>query len=377
MKEPVATTAGVEQAAADDDGAPLGSRVESGSSRPPPSRLRSLAITGLKLGLTVALFAYLFSRPGFDIRNLTGAILSPWFLLVLFLGFVGISMSGLRWQILLRGEGIQIGLGTVLRLTWIGHFWNMVIPGAVSGDAVKMYYVGRAAPALREEAWTTVFVDRVIGLVALVSVSTVAAFASVGFIWERAQLRALFLSMLGVLLLSLLVALCLALGVGREWRIVQALRRRLPMADSLTRAYHSAHRLGRRPHGLLASYGISIAAHALAVVNAYLLGRAAGEDLLGFVQYCVVVPITLFTNAVPLTPGGLGVGENVLGKLFEWTGGAFLKGVEVMLLYRVSFYILASIGAVLYVFGRKPGDEVAPEAQPVVAGAEGGAANSG
>ena len=57
----------------------------------------------------------------------------------------------------------------------------------------------------------------------------------------------------------------------------------------------------------------------------------------------------LFTNAIPLTPGGIGVGEGVLGQLFAWAGGTHAEGVSLMLLYRVLFYACAMVGAVVYV----------------------------
>jgi len=43
-----------------------------------------------------------------------------------------------RWNLLLRAQGIYLPIVTVLRLSIIGVFFNLTLPGAVSGDIVKM-----------------------------------------------------------------------------------------------------------------------------------------------------------------------------------------------------------------------------------------------
>jgi uncharacterized protein (TIRG00374 family) len=320
------------------------------------ARARRWVVTALKLGLAVALLGWLLAKGHLDPERIGRALKDPKLIaLALVLGTFNISTSAVRWLLLLRSEGIDCSLRLSLRLTWIGHFWNMVIPGAVSGDAVKMYYIGRFAPGKREEAWTTVFVDRLIGMAALVSLSTIATAANLQFMLSRPELRNTAITMLAVLLVLAAIGLGLSLGIGRKTVLFDSLRARLPFADGLRRGYHALLRLGQRPGTVAVAFAISFFSHGCAVVTTMVLGRAAGEDALAFVQYCVVVPVALFANALPLTPGGIGVGEAVLGNLFEWSNGDAGDGTTVMLLYRFMFYALAGIGAVLYVLHRSDG----------------------
>lgn len=320
-----------------------------------PRGLLSRLLLPLKLGLAAALFAWLWRRGALDLGALRGA-LGRWDLLcaALGLGAVNLTASAVRWQLLLRGEGIDLPLSLAVRLTWIGHFWNMVFPGAVSGDAVKMYYVGAEVPARREEAWTTVLADRVIGLAALVALSTLATLASLEQVLARPELRRTFVTMLALLAVMAGGGAALALGVGRRTPLADGLRARLPFAQSARRGYHALLRLGRRPRVVLVAFTISFVAHGSAVFVAYLLGQAVGEASLAPRQYGVVVPVALFSNAIPITPGGIGVGEQVLGRLFAWSGGLEAKGVAIMLLFRLQFFALAAVGAVLYALHRRP-----------------------
>ena len=85
----------------------------------------------------VRLLTWLLAKGDLDPDRIGRALRDPKLIaLALLLATVNISTSAVRWLLLLRSEGIECSLRLALRLTWIGHFWNMVIPGAVSGDAV-------------------------------------------------------------------------------------------------------------------------------------------------------------------------------------------------------------------------------------------------
>ena len=54
---------------------------------------------------------------------------------------------------------------SALKLTLVGLFWNNVLPGSVTGDFVKMYYIGKLHPDKKAEAYTTVMIDRIVDTV--------------------------------------------------------------------------------------------------------------------------------------------------------------------------------------------------------------------
>lgn len=334
-----------------------------------PSKLRKGLGIAVKLLIAFGLLAWLFSRGDLDPETLKKPTSSPATLLaILAIGSVAISLSGVRWWILLSGEGIAVPLRTAIKLTWIGHFWNMVIPGAVSGDAVKMFYVGKMVPQeQREESWSTVFADRLIGLVALITLSAVAALASYDLIDSRPKLKATFLLMVTLLVLTAIGGVVLALGIGSSWRITAWFRQKLPFGESLARAYQTLRRFTRRPKHVLAAFCLSFVAHCLAVTNAILLGMLF-TDALQALQYFSLVPIALFSNAVPLTPGGLGIGEKVLSDLFTWAGAGVASkaelakaGVSVMVWLRIVYYVAAVAGGVLYALHKREDSTQAEE----------------
>lgn len=325
--------------------------VESAPTQSPPAK-EGVRWKGfvLKVGIAAALI-YLLYRSGYlDWEKLKKPLEQPWIIVAaLVIAAVAISMSGLRWWLLLRLEGIHIGLGRAVWLTWIGHFFNMVFPGAVMGDGVKMFYIGRAVPERRAEAWTTVFADRVIGLTALVGLSIGASLLNLDFMLSRYELRMILVVMVVILVCAVAGVLVVATGLGSEWAWLQRLLAKLPKHESLARAYHVLRRLGRNPLGVGLAIVISFVAHCINVFNAFLLGGAAADDQsLAFIDYCALHPIAMFSNAIGPSPGGLGVGEGVLGKLFLWSGESAELGATVMLWWRTLFYVLAFVGAACY-----------------------------
>ena len=326
---------------------------------------RGWLMTAIKLSIAGVLLSLILRNPAFEWKKIGNALLSPGSLAILALGFVGITLSGVRWLILMRTEAIHVPFWVAFRLTWIGHFWNMVIPGAVSGDAVKMYYIGQVAPERREEAWSTVFADRVIGLSALVSLAAVASLSRLELLWSDPKLRLIVVAMVSGLVALLIGAVVVASGLGREWAWVHALGHKLPerLRDLVVRVYGSLHRISRRPGTVLVAFLISFFAHGISVFNAFLLGRALGEELIPFTHYAAMFPVALFSNAVPISPGGgIGVGEMVIGLLFESSAASLgapdpealkAQGAMIMICHRVVFYVLAVLGGLLYVFYRQ------------------------
>jgi len=76
---------------------------------------------------------------------------------------IGQVMIGFRWLLLLRTQSIFINLFAVIRLIFLGLFYNNFMPGSVGGDLLRAWYVTKHTPK-KFEAVLSVFVDRIIGL---------------------------------------------------------------------------------------------------------------------------------------------------------------------------------------------------------------------
>jgi uncharacterized protein (TIRG00374 family) len=323
---------------------------------PKPSRVLG---TIVKFVVAAAIIGFLVYTKKIDPAKVGRAMTPVWIAESLALVFACIVIISVRWWLLLRLEKIDLSIVDTVKLTLVGHFWNNFLPGAVTGDGVKMYYIGRKYPALSAEAYATVVIDRLIGLAALVYLSFFFALGNLDFVSAHAELRLTFggncLAAAGFT-----VAIgALVLGVGRKSSFADKLRTsKLPGIHSFRRGYRSLIRLGENPSILLASFALGVCSHALLVVIAVTAGQALGENTLSPSTYFFLVPVGLFVNSIPIgLPGGLGVGEGAFGLLFQWAGDVSSTGAshggDIMALLRLSQLAWGTVGAAIYVFDRK------------------------
>jgi len=134
--------------------------------------LKKFVSLAVKIGVSVALLGYLFysasQKPEFwelihGWRHWLWLRLGVAVLLVL----AAVAITVYRWQLLARTLGLEFSTREALRVGFLGYAVNLMPLGVVGGDAVKAVFLSRLNPTRKTEAVATVFVDRVIGLVAL------------------------------------------------------------------------------------------------------------------------------------------------------------------------------------------------------------------
>ena len=68
-------------------------------------------------------------------------------------------------------------------------------------------------------------------------------------------------------------------------------------------------------------------------------------------RLALVAPIGHLVNSLPLTPGGIGVGETAFNTLFKLTGMG--GGAEALLCLRLWNVLVGSLGLVVYLIGMR------------------------
>lgn len=122
-----------------------------------------------KLVFTAACLWWAFS--GIDFKH--SALANPgelgwsWIAGGIALGGATVFLSALRWWLLLRAQGIAVGLWRVTELTLIGNLFNLFAVGGVGGDAAKIFLLIREHPERKLAVTMSVMVDHLVGLVAM------------------------------------------------------------------------------------------------------------------------------------------------------------------------------------------------------------------
>jgi uncharacterized protein (TIRG00374 family) len=242
-----------------------------------------------------------------------------------------------RWWRLLSVTGCATPWLTCVRLTFVGLFFNTVLPGATGGDIARAYVVVRDHPERRAGALASVIMDRLLGLLAM----TVLASGAV----LMADARFAFLlpwTLCATLALSVGLLAIAHQGVRRLLRVESVLRR-LPQGRRLLELDSSIQGVLRRPGELVVALALSFCNHLSATAAIYSLGRAFGADL-PFHDFLCVCTVANSLTAVPISPGGLGVGEVLFGSLFEVAGSLYMLGVASSFTYRLVMMATGLLG---------------------------------
>ncbi len=259
---------------------------------------------------------------------------------------LALCCGSLRWWALLRALGYsRVGPATATRWVWIGQFFNAFLPGACGGDFMRAWIVVKHhGPGERAAAAASVLIDRLYGLWFLLVIAGGGLLArplwqTGDAAWSAAALLILPLALASLIAPALVFLLPLGLSQKAHARlgdVHQAFRTclRAPTASLLA---------------LLGSAG-----------NYLFLALAAGafaeaiEASIPLANMLLLFPVITVLASVPLTPGALGLRENLFAMLGPALGLPAEQAVLASLLLYASGLAVGLLGGVFFLCGERP-----------------------
>jgi hypothetical protein len=256
----------------------------------------------------------------------------------------------LRWRMVLRVQGLELSLPRAAEISFVAHFFNSFLLGSAGGDLMKAWYAARETKHKKTEAVVTVFVDRLVGLWAMLLFAVVMMAFNTRLLFAHERLRpvALFIVALFVACTAF-VMLAFWGGVSRGWGGARAWLRRLPKGDWLERSLDSCRRFGQERGFLFRALLLSTLLNLLCVAQFMVLARGLGLAIAPQVLL-LAVPTVICIAAIPLTPSGLGVRENLLVLLLAHpdVGADPTRALSLSLLAYAGSLFWSLIGGVVY-----------------------------
>ena len=226
-------------------------------------------------------------------------------------------LAGIRWQILLRVQGVHLSWWRLYGLLMVGLFFSLFIPGGTGGDLIKGYYLLKEAPVGRKtSAALSVVMDRLLGLIG-VGVLTVAI---TSFRWDWLTgdplSKSCTYTVLGILAVS--VSGILLAGVVSGFRLVHALPAKMPGRNFLASVSGAYALYARAWLPTLAAIFISVLAHVAHYSTFWCATKSlddSGPRKPSALELYSALPIIEGVAAVPITPGGLGAREMLFDQI--------------------------------------------------------------
>ncbi len=277
--------------------------------------------TAFKLLLASLLIGWLVRGGKLDFGALLD-LLQPSILgLLLLLLLTMLANNNFRWLLLLRGLGLHSTFGITMRLTLIGIFFNFAMPGGVGGDIVKGYYLIQGHPENRTKAATSILVDRIIGMFAMSLLALFAMCWQWEHVFQSLPLKGVFTSVVIVNLIILIFFLLALSKTINEGALTTSVLLRVPGGKLIRKVldafYSFRNCIGTLFVGLFLSFGSQF----LHVLFFYIVSQALGFTDIDISAFFYAVPLGLIAMALPVAPGGVGVGQAAFLMLFNWGMG--------------------------------------------------------
>ncbi|MEO7158611.1 MAG: lysylphosphatidylglycerol synthase transmembrane domain-containing protein [Vicinamibacterales bacterium] len=305
---------------------------------------RRNALLALQATVTVALLAFLLRGFEWQALRAIGERLSVAFYVAAFAVIAtGQLLYAWRWQTVLSGMGVAVPYADVLKQYMIGLFFSNLMPSAVGGDAVKVYYLGRHIGYM--EAGASVVVDRFLGFFWL---SVLGA----GLSWtagDSTPLLVLNRNLLSMAAAAFTIALMILRVVPPDRIMPQSLRRRgLTWVARIETLAGHVRAAGLHPRTLAVSGAVTVCYIALVAVAYRAFFTAAGVTAPGILPTMnVLVSTAVFVN-VPISVGGIGLREQLHYLLFAELGVAKEASVSISLVMFACSLALSLAGYVIW-----------------------------
>lgn len=264
--------------------------------------------------VSVGFLVWIFGKPG--LREQAWQVLvssQPGWLLAGFLvAGAGCFIGVIRWGIFLRLLGIRLGGWELLRLSFIGLFFNNFLVGAVGGDAVKVVWLGAKGHS-KTRALLSVLMDRMSGLAPLVIGSVTFILLRLDWLMQSAVVAGVIKFVF--IYLGATVGLLAISFVGIKFKGPdQLLPKGFPGRENL-REFTDAYML------FLTSWRETLLASALSGVilivhflTFYCSARAFGVNI-PVMDFFAFMPAVDIISAMPISLGGLGVREQLFATI--------------------------------------------------------------
>ena len=276
-----------------------------------------------------------------------------------------------RWHILLSVQGIHLKPWDIVKLTMVGQFFNIAIPGAVSGDVIKMVYLREHAEGKMAEGVLTIMLDRIIGILGLFIVAAAAVIASLGYLVQAAPLIQTGAYVVGAGSIGGIIAvLCVQFRESLQklpgvQAVIDLGVRILPdgICETIARLVSGMDLYRERRAAVAACLALSIGVHTLLACSIVSIGKGVHEPNLGFRDYFLATQVANAVGAIPATPGGLGTRDACLAFFFKEAGAGAKAGI-VPIFYSCIVAFYSVLGGVFFIFMRGDAKKLAEEDEP-------------
>jgi hypothetical protein len=303
---------------------------------------RSTILNVLRIAVSIVLLTIIFTT--IDLQAFWQVIQHAnlwWLLGAAAMMLAGVVIRAWRWKILLDSIQVVVALRELTAIYFIGFLFNNLLPSGLGGDAIRMLEVNRYTER-KSDTFTSVVVDRYLGLLASQAIALVALLLSWGAVPDYVAYFTILIFTGGVIAGLLLINRPLYVNLQRRFKLFAQLTR-IKFIGNLFESFqrYPLPAIGR-------SYLVAFVFNITLILMYACIGWALGAQVT-LAQFAITVPITSLFLILPISVGGLGVREWSFKLLYQPIGVTEPMAVVMSLLvYLIGNVIPGIIGGIIY-----------------------------
>lgn len=291
--------------------------------------------------LVAALLIYwLISNDKIDFNNIRITADNFIYYLLSFLFILSAELLAvLRLKFILLIANTHVSFVDLLKLNLIGYGFSLFLPGALTGDLVKLVYLGKQTNS-KIKAFVCIIADRALGLMGLLTLCGAAILLN----WDSVHnVKGMYILAVGLVVsvsaLHLSTMIYLMISKNKFNFTMQWLNKFLIFTHNTKYTWML--------------YLVVMICPILLSMAFFFIGQILSINA-SFLQYSFATPLILLSIAIPLTPGGVGVGQVAADKIFSWVGiNGLASAADMVTIFQLIFLLFSLVGIVVFLVNPK------------------------
>jgi uncharacterized protein (TIRG00374 family) len=294
----------------------------------------------LKAVVSASLLGYLFSKVNLqEVQDTLGRASYGYLFSAAAMLLLQAVANAVRWSMVIKIISSRVRLRVALQITFIGMFFNQVLPSSIGGDAMRIWSIRHHGFPLRT-AINSVLLDRLIALVAL-ALFMLITYPVLHQLVDNPLLRAAVV-IAPLVLIAGFAMLYYFRKIPRRfygWRIT----------DEIRHISTEAHQVTRTPRRAIEIVMLSIVMHAMTGMAIYEVARGLGLSI-GLLECVVLTPPILLIAVLPISMGGWGVREAGMVTALAFAGIAAHDALIVSILLGLLLMLISIPGGFFWLY---------------------------
>ncbi|TFB12817.1 flippase-like domain-containing protein [Candidatus Marinimicrobia bacterium MT.SAG.4] len=262
-----------------------------------------------------------------------------------------VILMAYRWKIFIKQKNVSVPMLKLLRIYFVGVFFNTFLPGSIGGDVKRALDLSNTVGG-RSVSLSIVITERLIGIISLLVMGMLSSFFLFAITDKFDSLLLIQIFVLSLIGFSIMVAFfskSVAKILSLKLKTILKIRflKNLDIYEKIKEVYKSVYSYKYSGATLFKGFLISFLMRGVWVFACYLVAVSMGIKP-SFSMLILILSIVEIARMVPISIHGVGIREGVFGALYSGFGMSFTEGVLLAFIFYLLLTVNGIVGGVIY-----------------------------